>query len=66
MTNYEKLLQEQMKDPEFVKAYRKARWERVLTEFLENLKDKISRGEPKEDLLSTIDSMQKELSSLQT
>ncbi len=49
MTNYEKLFQEQMKDPEFAKAYRETRLERMLNEFLENLKDKISKNEPKED-----------------
>ena len=65
MTNFDRLFQEQMKDPEFAKAYREARWERMLNEFLENLKDKVSRDEPKENLLNTIDSMQKQLSSLQ-
>lgn len=65
MTNYQKLFREQMKDQEFVKAYHEARWERILNEFLENLKDKISRGEPKENILSTIDSIQKQLNSLQ-
>jgi len=64
MTNYEKLFRDQLKDPEFVKAYREARWERMLNAFLDNLKDKISRGEPREDLLNSINSMQKELSSL--
>lgn len=66
MTNYEKFFQEQMKDPEFAKAYREARLERMLNEFLENLKDKISKNEPKEDLLNTIDSMQRQLGSIQT
>jgi len=61
MTNYENLLQEQMKDPEFAKAYREARIERMLNEFLENLKDKITKNEPKEDLLNTINSMQRQL-----
>ena len=63
MTNYEKLFQEQMKDPEFAKAYRETRLERMLNEFLENLKDKISKNEPKEDLLNTINSMQRQLGS---
>ena len=63
MTNYEKLFQEQMKDPEFAKAYREASLERMLNEFLENLKDKISKNEPKEDLLNTINSMQRQLGS---
>jgi len=66
MTNYEKLFQEQMKDPEFAKAYREAQLERILNEFLENLKYRISKDEPKEKLLNTIDSMQKQLSSWQT
>lgn len=66
MTNYEKLFQKQMKDPEFAKAYREARLERMLTEFLENLKDRISKDEPKEVLLNTINSMQRQLGSMQT
>lgn len=66
MTNYDRLFQEQMKDAEFAKAYREARWERMLNEFLESLKDKISKDEPKENILHTIDSMQKRLGSLQT
>ncbi len=65
MTNYEKLFQEQMKDPEFAKAYREARLERILNEFLENLKIQICKDEPKEALLETINSMQKKLCSLQ-
>jgi len=65
MTNYEKLFREQMKDGEFAKAYYEARWERLLNEFLENLKNKIAREESKESILQDIDSMQKQLSSLQ-
>lgn len=41
MTNYEKLFQEEMRDPEFAKAYREARLERILDEFLEMLKEQI-------------------------
>lgn len=63
MTNFENLFQEHMQDPEFAKAYREARLERMLNEFLENLKDKISTNQPKEDLLNTISSMQKQLNS---
>ncbi len=66
MTNYDKLFQQQMKDPEFVKAYREARLERMLNEFLENLKERISKDEPKEVLLNTINSMQRQLGSMQT
>jgi len=65
MTNYEKLLQDQMKDPQFAKAYLDARLERLLIEFLENLKEKISQNEPKETLLRSIDSMQEQIYSLQ-
>jgi hypothetical protein len=65
MTNYEKLLRDQMKDPQFAKAYLDARLERLLIEFLENLKEKISQNEPKETLLRTIDSMQEQICSLQ-
>ncbi len=63
MDNYERLFREQMQDPEFAKAYREARLERLLNEFLDNLKDKISNDEPKEALLKTISSMQEQLVS---
>jgi len=66
MTNFEKLFQQQMQDPEFAKAYREARLERILTEFLENLKDRISKDEPKEVLLKAINSMQRQLGPMQT
>ena len=66
MTNYERLFQEQMKDPQFAKAYREARLERILNEFLEDLKEKISKNEGKDVLLKTIDSMQRQIGSLQT
>ena len=61
MTNYEKLFQEQMKDPEFAKAYYESRLERIFNELLENLKEKIANNEPKEVLLKTIDNMQHQL-----
>jgi len=60
MTNYEKLFQEQMQDPQFAKAYYDARLDRILKELLENLKEKISKNEPKEVLLKTIDSIQQQ------
>ncbi len=65
MTNYEKLLQEQINNPEFAKAYREARLERILNEFLEILKEQICKNEPREVLLKTISSMQRRISSLQ-
>ncbi len=46
MTNYEKLFQAQMQDPQFVKAYYHARVERIVDEMLESLKYKIARNEP--------------------
>jgi hypothetical protein len=61
MTNYEKLFQEQMKDPEFAKAYYESRLERIFNDLLENLKEKINRDEPKEILLKTIDNMQHQI-----
>ncbi len=61
MTNYEQLFQEQMKDPEFAKVYHESRIERVFSELLENLKEKISNNEPKEVLLKTIDNMRHQL-----
>ena len=65
MTNFERLFQEQMKDPQFAKAYREARLERMLNEFLEDLKEKISKDERKEVLLRTISSMQRQIDSLE-
>jgi regulator of sirC expression with transglutaminase-like and TPR domain len=65
MTNYEKLFQDQMKDPQFANAYLDARLERLVMEFLENLKERISQNEPKETLLRTINSMQDRIYSLQ-
>ena len=60
MTNYELLFQEQMKDPQFSKAYYEAKLDRIIKELLESLKEKISNNEPKETLLKTIDSLQKQ------
>jgi len=60
MTNYEQLFQEQMKDPQFSKAYYEAKLDRIINELLESLKEKISNNEPKEMLLKTIDSLQKQ------
>ncbi len=65
MTNYEKIFNEQMKDPQFEKAYYEARLDRIMTALLENLKEQISRDEPKEVLLETINSMQKRLNTLE-
>lgn len=62
MTNYEKLFQDQMKDPQFVKAYYDARLDRILKDLFESLKEKISRNESKETLLKTIDSIQQQFS----
>ena len=61
MTNYEKLFQEQMKNPEFVKAYYEAKLDRKLDEMLDNLKEKISKNESKDILLETINSFQKQI-----
>lgn len=61
MTNYEKLFQEQMKNPKFAKAYQEAKLERKLEEMLEDLKEKISKNESKEVLLETIESLQKQI-----
>jgi hypothetical protein len=61
MTNYEKLFQEQMQNPEFAKAYYDARLERIFNDMLENLKEKISHNEPKEQLLQIINSFQQQI-----
>lgn len=60
MTNYEKLFQDQMNDPQFAKAYYDARLDRILKELCDNLKEQISHDEPKEVLLKTIDSFQQQ------
>ncbi|MCH8127183.1 hypothetical protein IIC38_14700 [candidate division KSB1 bacterium] len=64
MTNFDKLFNEQKKDPEFVKAYHEAGIERLLNDFLDNLKERISKGEPKEVLLISINSMQRQIGLL--
>ena len=61
MSNYEKLFQAQMQDPQFVKAYYEARVERIVDEMFNTLKDKISHNEPKESLIRVIDSFQKQI-----
>ena len=61
MTNYEKLFQTQMQDPQFVKAYYEARIERIVDEMLDILKNKITRNEPKENLIRAIDSFQQQI-----
>ena len=61
MTNYEKLFQAQMQDPQFVKAYYEARVERIVDEMLDTLKEKISHNESKESLIRVIDSFQQQI-----
>jgi hypothetical protein len=61
MTNYEQLFHKHMQDPQFAKAYYEARLERVVGEMLEMLKEQITRNEPKERLIQTIDSLQQQL-----
>ncbi len=61
MTNYDKLFQEQMHNPEFAEFYAEARLERRIDEMLEILKQKISDNEPKEVLLKTVASIQQQI-----
>lgn len=61
ITNYEQLFHEQMKNPEFAKAFHEARVERSLNDMLENLREKIVKNESKEVLLQTIDALQEQL-----
>ncbi len=61
MTNYERLFQEQMKDPQFVKFYAEARIERILNEMLDDLKEKIANNEPRKILLETVESIQRQI-----
>ena len=61
MTNYDQLFHEHMQDPQFAKTYYEARLERIVSEMLETLKEQITRNEPKERLIQTIDSLQQQL-----
>jgi len=61
MTNYEQLFHDQLQDPQFVKAYYDARVERMMSEMLDTLKEKISRNEPKDSLMQLIDSLQQQI-----
>ena len=61
MTNYDKLFQEQMKNPKFAKAYDEAKSERKLDKILEELKEKITMNESKEVLLQTINAFQHQI-----
>jgi hypothetical protein len=59
MTNYERLFKEKMKNPRFSKAYYAAWNESRVQEMLEELREKISRNEPKSTLLRTIASIER-------
>ena len=61
MTNYEKLFREQMRNPEFAKAYHEAKLERKLDELLDDLKEKIDRNAAEKVLLDTINSIQHQI-----
>ena len=61
MTNYEKLFREQMRNPEFAKAYHEAKLERKLDELLDDLKEKIDRNASEKVLLDTINSIQHQI-----
>lgn len=61
MTNYNKLFQEQMKNPDFVKSYYEARLKRISNEILENLKSDVLTNKSKEILIKDIDFIQEKL-----
>jgi hypothetical protein len=61
MTNYEQLFYDQMQDPKFAKAYYDARLERIMSEMLDALKEKIAQNEPKDSLMKLIDSFQQQI-----
>ena len=63
MTNYEIFFQEQMGNSEFAKAYYESRLNRIFDELLENLKEKIIRNEPKEELIGTVNLIQNHIHS---
>lgn len=58
MSNYEELFSNQMRDPEFAKAYYEARIERIVTEIFDIIKDEILHDEPKDKLLLMLDKLQ--------
>ena len=64
MTNYEELFQDQMQNPQFVKAYYEARVERIFDEMLETLKNKIVHNEPREKMIQLIDSFQRQIHTI--
>ena len=64
MTNYEELFQDQMQNPQFVKAYYEARVERIFDEMLETLKNKIVHNEPREKVILLIDSFQRQIHTI--
>ncbi len=57
MTNFEKLVQEKMKDPEFAKGYLEEKLKLDLEDALEMLKQKVLNSESKEEIVKTIDSI---------
>ncbi len=61
MTNYEQLFHDQLQDPQFAKAYYDARVERIVSEMLDTLREKISKNEPKDNLMQLIDSLQQQI-----
>lgn len=63
MTNYDRLFESQMQDPQFVKAYYHARVDRVIDEVLEGLKYRIAREESRESLIEAIGSLQQKIHS---
>lgn len=61
MTNYEQFFQDQMKNPQFAKAYYEARVERVVNGMFEILKDKVKNDESKDNLIQIINSFQDQI-----
>ena len=59
-------VQAQMQQPDFAKAYYDARLERIFTDMLESLKEKIVRNAPQEQLLRMIDSFQQQIQVRET
>ncbi|MBF0099831.1 MAG: hypothetical protein HQK77_02890 [Desulfobacterales bacterium] len=43
MTNYDQLFQEEMRNPKFATAYYDSRLERIITEMVDSLKEKIKQ-----------------------
>lgn len=62
MTNFEKLFNKELKNPEFRREFMKARIERLLTDSLNEIKNKPKKNIPKKDIIYFINNLEKNIS----